>query len=388
MQNISFENTANAFRAKSDSELKQSHFLFALMNNPSLVKVGTSLATFGLNLHLPINGIIRATIFKQFCGGESLNQTIPVIKALKNAQVESILDYAVEAKESEQEFDHTTAELLKVIAFAAQNAIPFISVKVTGLARFALLEKIHAKQALSPDEQEEFRRITGRLKSICDAGAASNVGILIDAEETWIQDPVDGLVNNMMMLYNKEKPVVYNTIQHYRHDRLAYLRKCIELAKQNNFIYAIKLVRGAYMEKERLRAQQMNYPDPIQPTKEASDADFDAGVADCISNINAVAVFIASHNEKSALKAAQLMSNLGIAAKHPHIHFSQLFGMSDHITFNLSAAGYNVYKYLPFGPIRDVMPYLIRRAQENTSISGQMSRELRLLKIEMQRRKG
>jgi proline dehydrogenase len=387
MEPLSFDNTANAFRSKNNSDLKQSHWLFSMMNNPLLVSTGTRLASLALAMHLPINGLIRATIFKQFCGGESLTQSIPVIQQLKAVQVESILDYAVEAKESEAEFEQTTQELLKVIQFASEQNIPFVSVKVTGLARFSLLEKLQAKELCSTEEQEEFRRVKERLRTICQAGSDKQVGILVDAEETWIQDPVDALVNGMMLAFNKEKPVVYNTIQHYRHDRLAYLVKCIQLASENNYIYAIKLVRGAYMEKERLRAQQLNYPSPIQPNKAACDADFDAGVAACLENSQSVAVFIASHNEQSALKATKLMAELNIMPTHPHVHFSQLYGMSDHMTFNLSTAGYNAYKYLPFGPIRDVMPYLIRRAQENTSISGQMSRELRLLKAEMQRRK-
>ncbi|MEN9522305.1 MAG: hypothetical protein RL065_682 [Bacteroidota bacterium] len=383
---LSFDNTEIAFKIKSNKTLKKSNWLFGIINNPSMVKMGTSMAQLALNMHLPVKALIKATIFEQFCGGESLAESKPVVDQLKALNVLSILDYAIEAKSGEKEFDHTLSELLNVVNYAAQANVPFVSAKVTGFGRFELLEKIHAKQTLTPDEQEEFRRVKNRLDTLCKTAFEKNIVVLIDAEETWIQDPVDALVNGMMLQYNKTKAVVYNTVQLYRHDRLEYLRKCIQLSKENNFIYGIKLVRGAYMEKERKRAAEMNYPSPIQPTKEATDKDFDLAVADCINSIDHVAFFCASHNESSHFKAVELMKQKNIAANHPHVYFSQLFGMSDHITFNMANAGYNACKYLPFGPVGDVMPYLIRRAQENTAIAGQMSRELKLIKGEMNRR--
>jgi proline dehydrogenase len=273
-----------------------------------------------------------------------------------------------------------------VIEYAASANVPFVSVKITGLARFELLEKLQNKQSLTVAEQEEFRRVKERVNVLCKTASEKNIALLIDAEETWIQDPVDALANGMMLQYNKTKAIVFNTVQLYRHDRLEYLKKCIQLSKDNNFIYGIKLVRGAYMEKERKRAQQMNYPSPIQPTKMATDIDFDQAVEACIHSIQHVAFFCASHNEASHQKAIEIMKVKGLSAQHPNIYFSQLYGMSDHITFNMANAGYNACKYLPFGPVADVMPYLIRRAQENTSIAGQMSRELKLIKSELNRR--
>jgi len=306
---------------------------------------------------------------------------------LKRFNVQSILDYAVEAKSGEVEFDNTLKELLNVVEYASRAGVPFISLKITGLARFELLEKLDAKQPLTTDEQEEFRRIKNRLITICESAAQKNVAILVDAEESWIQDPVDALVNSMMLQFNKTKAVIYNTAQLYRHDRLAFVKKCIALSKENNFVFGIKLVRGAYMEKERKRAAQMGYESPIQPDKISTDKDFDTAVKVCLQSIEHVDFFCASHNELSHQKAVDIMLQKNIQHHHLNIYFSQLYGMSDHITFNMAQGGYNACKYLPFGPVGDVMPYLIRRAQENTAIAGQMSRELKLIKKEIERRK-
>jgi proline dehydrogenase len=384
---VSFDNTEIAFKIKNNSALRKANFLFGIINNSTLVKASTSLASMALNLHLPIKWAIKATIFQQFCGGESLTESKPVVDELKKLGVLSILDYAIEAKSGEAEFDNTLGELINVINYASTANVPFVSAKVTGLARFELLEKLQNKATLTVAEQEEFRRVKDRVNTLCKTAAEKNIALLVDAEETWIQDPVDALTNGMMLQYNKTKAIVYNTVQLYRHDRFEYLKKCIQLSKENNFVYGIKLVRGAYMEKERKRATQMNYPSPIQPNKEATDIDFDNAVEVCINSIDHVAFFCASHNEASHQKAVELMKQKGLSAQHPNIYFSQLYGMSDHITFNMANAGYNACKYLPFGPVADVMPYLIRRAQENTSIAGQMSRELKLIKSELNRRK-
>jgi proline dehydrogenase len=401
---ISFDNTEFAFEYKSDKELKKARFLFSLMGRPWLVKLGTRLAPWALKVGLPVKGIIRNTIFRQFVGGETLEQTAQVAQTLAKYNVQVILDYGVEGKEGEENFEHACQEFIRVINYAAtQPNIPFMSVKVTGFARFALLEKLNdlmsqatgtlmkrytrALEQLSPEEKAEWDKLRQRMLRICQAAADSKVGVMVDAEETWIQDPVDALTILMMDMFNKQKAVVYNTTQHYRNDRMPFLRDCLEAAEQRNFILGAKLVRGAYMEKERKRAAEMGYPSPIQPDKTGSDADFNEGIKFCIDHINRIALIVASHNEYSNLYATQLLQEKGLPLKHPHVHWSQLYGMSDNITFNLAHAGCSVSKYLPFGPIRDVISYLMRRAQENTSVGGQTGRELRLINKELQRRK-
>lgn len=392
--NISFDNTENAFAYKSDKELKSAKFLFSTMGYPWFVQLGTRLTPFIMKTGLPVHGIIRKTIFKQFVGGETLEETAGVGATLGKYGVQVILDYGVEGKEGEESFDHATEQFIRVINYAAtQTNIPFISIKVTGLARFALLQTLNEAPRLRSGihdhevEVDEWDRVRERMYTICETAAEKGVGVLIDAEESWIQDPIDRLTMEMMELFNKEKVVVYNTIQLYRHDRLHFLKLSHQIAQQKGFLLGVKLVRGAYMEKERARAKEMGYPSPIQPDKEASDRDYDLAVRYTIEHINQIAVIVASHNESSNLLAAELLDQKGLAHNHPHIHFSQLFGMSDNITFNLAKEGFSVSKYLPFGPIRDVIPYLMRRAQENSSVSGQTGRELALIKKELARRK-
>lgn len=401
---ISFDNTEFAFEYKSSKQLKKSRFLFSLMGKPWLVKIGTRLAPWSIRVGLPVKGLIRSTIFDQFCGGETLEETAVVAKRLGEFNVQVILDYGVEGKEGEDNFDHACEEFIRVINYAStQPNIPFMSVKVTGFARFGLLEKMdsmmHAYEGtlmkrylkavdeLKGEEKEEWHRVRHRVMRVCETGARKDVGVFIDAEETWIQDPVDALVILMMDTFNKEKCVVYNTLQHYRHDRMQFLRDSYAAAVARKFILGAKLVRGAYMEKERKRAAEMNYPSPIHPDKEHCDNDFNAGVKFCIDHIDRVALVVASHNEYSNLYATQLLQEKGLPMRHPHVHHSQLYGMSDNITFNLAHAGCSVSKYLPFGPIKDVIPYLMRRAQENTSVKGQTGRELGLIKKELQRRR-
>ena len=403
---ISFDNTEYAFAAKSDKELKKANFLFSAMGKPWLVNMGLKLTPLAIKWHIPFTGsIIRSTIFQQFVGGETLEETATVAKKLSEYNVQVILDYGVEGgDDGEAGFDHATAEFIRVITYAAtQPNIPFMSIKVTGFARFTLLEKIdsamnasgagslmkryiHATENLPANEKEEWDRVRARMLQICETAATHRVGVLVDAEETWIQDPVDALTMLMMDTFNKGRVVLYNTIQLYRHDRLAFLKDSYTAAHERSFILGAKLVRGAYMEKERNRAASLQYPSPIQPDKAASDRDYNEAVAFCIGHIDEIAVIIASHNEYSNLYATQLMAQQGLAAGHPHLHFSQLYGMSDNITFNLAKSGYPVSKYLPFGPIKDVIPYLMRRAQENSSVSGQTGRELGLIKKEIQRR--
>jgi proline dehydrogenase len=392
--NISFENTQNAFAYKSTKALKSAKLLFGFMGYPKLVQLGTRLVPVLLKAGLPIKGIIRNTIFKQFVGGETLAETIPVAQMLAKHNVDVILDYGVEGKEGEESFDHATQVFIDVINHAAsQKNIPFISIKVTGLASHELLQTLHEAPRLRSGihdnemEQAAWDRVRERMYAICEAAAEKNIGVLVDAEESWIQDPIDRLTMEMMAEFNKQKAVVFNTIQLYRHDRLHFLRISHQIAEAQGFVLGLKLVRGAYMEKERAVALEKNKQSPIQISKEATDADYDEAVRFCMDHIHSTAVIIASHNEQSNLLGAKLLDEMMLPHNHPHVHFSQLYGMSDTITFNLAKEGFNVSKYLPFGPIQDVIPYLMRRAQENTSVSGQTGRELLQLKRELDRRK-
>jgi proline dehydrogenase len=397
---VSFDNTENAFAYKSDKELKKAHFLFSSMGYQALVKLGTRLTPWAIKVGLPITNLIRNTIFEQFVGGETLEETARVAARLKQFNVQVILDYGVEGKEGEESFEHATEEFIKVINYAAtQPNIPFMSVKVTGLARFSLLEKLDTAatlksgfegkvhtDVLTAAEKAEWQRVVERIIRICETAAARRIGVLIDAEESWIQDPVDALTMQMMERFNRQRPVIYNTIQLYRHDRLQFLKDSFASAQQKGFILGAKLVRGAYMEKERKRAAAMDYASPIQPNKAATDRDYNSALEFCIDYINYIALIVASHNEYSNLYTTELLDKKGLPHNHPHVHFSQLYGMSDNITFNLAMHSFRVSKYLPFGPIKDVIPYLMRRAQENSSVSGQTGRELGLIKKELERR--
>jgi proline dehydrogenase len=398
---VSFDNTENAFAYKSERELKKAHFLFSSMGFQPLVKLGTRITPWAIKVGLPIKNLIRNTIFEQFVGGETLEETAHVAAKLKQFNVQVILDYGVEGKEGEDNFDHACEEFIKVINYAAtQPNIPFMSVKVTGVARFALLEKLDAAvtaksgfegkvhtEVLTAAEKEEWQRVEQRIIRICEAAATKGVGVLIDAEESWIQDPVDAITMQMMERFNRQRTVIYNTIQLYRHDRLQFLKDSFASAQQKRFILGAKLVRGAYMEKERKRAAAMKYSSPIQPNKEATDRDYNAALEFCVDYLNHIALIVASHNEYSNLYTTELLDKKGLPHNHPHVHFSQLYGMSDNITFNLAKHSFRVSKYLPFGPIQDVIPYLMRRAQENSSVSGQTGRELGLIKKELERRK-
>ncbi|MES1220368.1 MAG: proline dehydrogenase family protein [Bacteroidota bacterium] len=400
---ISFDNTEFAFEYKSDKELRKANFLFSSMSHSWLVNMGVRVTPWAIKAGLPINGIIRNTIFAQFVGGETLEETAVVAKKLGGYHVEVILDYGVEGKEGEENFENACNEFIRVINYASsQKNIPFMSIKVTGFARFTLLEKLDetmrtgkgtlmkrylaAIDSLPADEKEEWHRVRHRMMRICETAAEKKIGVLVDAEETWVQDPVDALTILMMDTFNKGRVVVYNTIQLYRHDRLQFLIDSHEAAEQRNFILGAKCVRGAYMEKERRRAEEKNYPSPIQPDKESTDRDYNKSIEFCIGHIDRIGLIVASHNEYSNLYATQLLKKKDLPLNHPHIHFSQLYGMSDNITFNLAHAGCSVSKYLPFGPIKDVVPYLMRRAQENTSVKGQTGRELGLIKKELKRR--
>lgn len=383
-----FNNTQVAFSLKNNRELNRAHFLFKLIGNPSLVKIGTSLTNFALNFHLPVEGLIRATVFDHFCGGVSENDCLKVVDKMYTKKVSSVLDYSVEGKEEESQFDAALEMTLKTIEFAkAKEAIPFAVFKPTGLGRIALYEKIGAKAELTENEKAEWNRVVARFETICKTAFEKDVMLLIDAEETWMQDAADDLATEMMRKYNKNKALIFNTLQMYRWDRLDFLKKLHETAKAEGFYIGMKVVRGAYMEKEAERAALKGYKNPICESKEATDKNYDTCIAYMMDNIDKMAIFEGTHNEASSYKLMELMQQKGISKNDNRVWFGQLYGMSDNISYNLAENGYNVAKYLPFGPVRDVMPYLIRRAEENTSVAGQTGRELMLLETEKKRRK-
>jgi proline dehydrogenase len=386
---LDFSNTEIAFAHRSNDELQKTTWLFKLMNKPFLVKWGSGLALKAVEWNLPFaESAIRSTIFEQFCGGTTLLDAEKNINRLGDVGTKSILDYGVEAKETEEDFNLTMNENIRALDFAARSKnIPFVSIKITGLARFGLLEKIQSNAPLTQDEQAEYFAASKRLDAICHAARDKRVSVLIDAEESWIQDSIDRMANIVMARYNKENPVVYNTFQLYRHDRLKYLKESFQMAIDKNFILGAKLVRGAYMEKERKRAEEMQYATPINPDKVATDKLFNEALVFCVSNYERIACVNATHNVQSSILLADLMEEMNISPQHPHFYFSQLYGMSDNVTFNLARGGYNVAKYVVYGSVADVIPYLIRRAQENTSVTGDVSRELGLVSKEIKRRK-
>lgn len=385
---LNFDNTEIAFQYRSNAELRQAAFLFSSMASPVVTKLGTALTGFAIKAHLPVKGIIKSTIYRQFCGGETIEEAAVTARRISSYGVNVILDYSVEGKEGEAEFDHAVEEVTKAIRFAATQRpnMPFVSVKVTGYARFALLEKWHAGETFSAAEEAERERVRARIARICEEADQNDIMVLIDAEESWIQRPVDELADDAMARHNRTRPLVYNTFQLYCHERFEFLKQSAAKAAAGGYILGSKMVRGAYMEKERARAAEMGYPSPIQPNKAATDRDYDAAVLFCLERLDGIGAFIGTHNEQSCAKAAAYMREHSIDARHPHVWFSQLFGMSDNISFNLAHAGYHVAKYLPYGPVKDVVPYLMRRAQENTSVAGQTSRELVLIRKEMKRR--
>lgn len=385
---LDFENTQIAFERKTNAELIKTKWLFELMNKHWLVDISSKLGLFAVKFHLPFSKtIIKKTIFKQFCGGSNFEEMQQTVDAYARYGTLSVLDYGVEATTTERDFEKTKQENLRGIEFAAKNkSVPVVVSKVSGIARNELLEKIQQKQAISPSETAEFQRVRDRLDDICAAASKQGVAIFIDAEESWIQDTIDTLVQELMYKYNRKKVVVYNTFQMYRHDRLAFLHTSYENALRDGYLLGAKIVRGAYMVKERQRAEEMGYPSPIQPDKAATDRDFDNAIRFCIEHYEHIASCNASHNQTSVRLQAEMIEAQGLPKNHPHLNFCQLMGMSDHLTFNLAKAGYNVGKYLVYGEVSQVLPYLIRRAQENSSVTGDMSRELSYIIKEVKRR--
>ncbi|MGJ8737082.1 proline dehydrogenase family protein [Zobellia laminariae] len=383
-----FEDTATAFALKTDSELERAYFLFRMIANEPLVRIGTAMTNFAIKAHLPVEGLIRATVFDHFCGGVNEKDCMPVVDRMYTKNVCSVLDYSVEGKDTEDPFDDAMAMILKVLDFVKEKeAIPFAVFKPTGYGRFSLFQKLSEGKSLTEKEEAEWQRVVARFDKTCKKAHDLDVSLLIDAEESWMQGAADQLVEDMMRKYNKKKAIVFNTLQMYRWDRLDYLKELQVRANRDDFRIGMKVVRGAYMEKENDRAEEKGYKSPICVSKQETDENFDNAVTYIVNHLDTVSIFSGTHNEDSSYKLMDLMAEKGIANNDNRVWFGQLFGMSDHISFNLADKGYNVAKYLPFGPVRDVMPYLIRRAEENTSVAGQTTRELSLLKKERQRRK-
>ncbi|MCF8277648.1 MAG: proline dehydrogenase family protein [Flavobacteriales bacterium] len=385
---ISFEDTKIAFADRTDQELNRAHLLFKLVGNQTLVSAGKTLLKIGLALHLPIKGIIRSTVFNHFCGGEKISDCEPTIARLHRSGVYSLLDYSSEGKESATELDEAAKEIIAANATGKTDPrVPFSVFKPTAVLPNRLLAKKNAKGVFSASESVEWEKATERIKQICQTATDNNVPILVDAEETWFQTAIDDLVEEQMQQHNREKVMIYNTIQLYRTDRLQFLKDSLEKAKKNGYKLGVKLVRGAYMEKERERAKQQGYPSPIHKTKQETDRDYDLALKFCIDNYPEVQLIAGTHNEFSSKYLTELMAEKKLNTDDARVFFAQLYGMSDNISFNLAANHYNVVKYVPYGPILEVMPYLIRRAEENTSIAGQTGRELSLIVKEKARRR-
>ncbi len=384
-----FDNTQTAFALKSDSDLEKAYFLFRMIKNEPLVRIGSAVTKFALNSHLPVEGLIRSTVFDHFCGGISERDCIPTIEKLYTKNVHSILDYSAEGKEEETQFDKAKDITIGIIEVYAKgkNAVPFAVFKPSGFGRYDLYKKISEKKELSPDEVKEWARVVERYDAVSKASYDNDVPLLIDAEELWMQTAADDLIEDMMERYNKEKAVIFGTLQLYRWDRLDYLKALHKRAKEKGFKIGMKLVRGAYMEKERERAQEFGYEDPICKDKATTDKNYNDVMRYMFKNLDDMAIFNGTHNEESSYLMMDLIKETGIDKEDSRLWFGQLYGMSDHISFNLAREGFNVAKYLPFGPVRDVMPYLIRRAEENTSVAGQTTRELDLIATEKKRRK-
>lgn len=382
-----FDDTGIAFRLKSDSELERAYFLFRMIANEPLVRIGTAVTKFALNVHLPVEGLIRSTVFDHFCGGVNEQDCMSIVDRMYDVGVYSVLDFSVEGKESEDQFDKAADKVIELTHFAKNKAaMPFSVFKPSGMGRFALWVKVSAGESLTDSEKAEWQRLVDRYDRICKAAAHCDVVLLIDAEESWMQKAADELCELMMEKYNKEKPVVFSTLQCYLWDRLDYLKRAHSRALERGYKLGYKIVRGAYMEKEHERAANKGYKTPVCASKQETDSLFNEVNRYIMDNLDDIHLFLGTHNEESTYLTMDLMEEKGLNHNDPRVWFGQLFGMSDHITYNMAEKGFNVAKYVPFGPVKDVMPYLIRRAEENTSVAGQTSRELSLLKKEMNRR--
>ncbi len=387
-QTVNFNDVETAFTGKSNNDLREMYLLFKVMNNSTWVSLGKKMINFAFAIHFPVEWIVKRTIYKHFCGGVSIMDSSKLIDKLDKRNVGTILDYAVEGEESEEMFDATCNELLNVITFSHKNKkTPFSAFKLTGIGSLDLMVKVSNNDTLSELETKSYKMLLKRVDDICRLSHKLGVPVLIDAEQSWIQPMVDSVVLDMMRKYNKEKAIVQNTYQMYRHDRLDIIKKHHVISQDEGFYLGLKIVRGAYMEVERERAKEMGYPSPIQLDKEATDRDFDDAIRYFIDNVDTISFMVATHNEKSSQLLATLIEKKGLQRNNPHVYYSQLYGMSDHLTYNLAENGYNVAKYVPYGKVKTMIPYLIRRAEENSSVRGQSSRELSLIKQELKRRK-
>ncbi|MGX9986978.1 proline dehydrogenase family protein [Soonwooa purpurea] len=384
-----FNDTKLAFADKTDSQLKKAYWMFKAIENPTLTNVGVSMLNFVVKNNFPfVDGIVKQTLFEQFCGGESREESMKVVKTLFKHKIGSIFDYSIEGKVDEETFDAFCKEIKDIVRFSIGNpAILFVVFKPTAFGRIDLYEEVGKGVELTSSQKEEWQRIVNRFDEVCKLCYESDKKVMVDAEETWMQDAADKLCEEMMEKYNKEKPIVWNTIQMYRTGRLEYMEEHLQRAKEKGYFIGYKIVRGAYMEKERERATEKGYPDPIQPNKDASDRNYNSGIDFMMNNLDRVSAFFGTHNEKSTELIMDKMQAKGLQHDNQHVHFGQLYGMSDNISYFLADKGYNVAKYLPYGPVKDVVPYLTRRAQENTSVAGQTGRELALIEKELKRRK-
>ena len=385
--NTIFSNTEVAFAIKTDAELDRAYYLFKMISSEPMVKIGSKLTNFALKAHLPVEGLIRATVFNHFCGGVTEEDCMPVIDKMYAKKVHAILDYSAEGKEEEKQFDKVVDITIGIMDFAKEKAsMPFAVFKPTGIGTMAIYTKVSAGEKLTAEEQAEWDRVLARYDKVAKAAHEKNVPLLIDAEDFCMQKAADEAIEDLMEKYNKDKAIIFGTLQLYRHDRMDYIKALQQRAKKQGFHVGMKLVRGAYMEKERERAEQMGYQDPICIDKPATDKMFNDVLKYIFDNIDMMALYVGTHNEESSLLFKELIEASDLDKNDDRLWFGQLYGMSDHISYNIGALGYNVSKYLPFGPVRDVMPYLIRRADENTSVGNQTSRELDLLKTERKRR--
>ncbi|WP_040574537.1 proline dehydrogenase family protein [Pontibacter sp. BAB1700] len=376
-----------AFSNKTDEELKLAHFLFRMMGKPTLVKLGGIATVWALKLGLPIKGLVKNTIYRHFCGGETAQQAQLAIRRMAKAKVYTVLDYAAEAKEDEDGFDYVLDEIMRNIRLAkVTGEIPYISVKLTGIGSRDIFQKLQEGELLTAEETAAFQRTENRLDLICKAAFEANITVYIDAEESWLQQAMDELAEKMMLRYNEHRAVVFNTLQMYRTDRIAYLTDLLKRSEGYDVVLGIKIVRGAYIEKEQERAAEYGYPSPVFSIKADTDHSFDKAIDICLQNLHRVELCAATHNEASTRYLVNQINRRGIADHRKCIYFSQLYGMSDNLTYNLASAGFNASKYLPYGDVATTLPYMIRRAEENTSIAGQMGRELSLLEAEMKRR--
>src|SRR6056297_1475773 len=388
MIQIDFNDTKLAFQSKTNKDLKRAYFLFKFIDHPFIVITGKKLLFLAMFIRFPVKWIVKPTIFKNFCGGESITESNKIVQKMAKYNVKSILDYSVEGKENTEDIEKAMNETIRSVKNASSNEnIPFAVFKPTAFSAGSVLEKASAGQQLNEDEKRDLGLFKSRVDTLCKTAYKLNVPVLIDAEDYCYQNIIDEVVREMMLKYNKSKAIVFNTLQMYRWDRLDFLRNELKLAHRDNYQLGIKFVRGACMEKERARAKKMGYPSPIHPDKKSTDIDYNKALEFSIQNIEKITIFNGTHNEESSEYLVELMENNGIEKNDKRVFFSQLYGMSDHISFNLAEKGYNVAKYLPYGPVKNVLPYLIRRAEENTSVAGQTSRELLLIKQEIKRRK-